>query len=161
VEIFKDAFKNLSRRSFRSVLAILGVAAGIFSFLILGSMAEHFRQLAHQFNSVFQNRVFVVERPTFWAGGGILSIDKLDRLSSVEGIQEAIPVLISRLRTSEMIVVGMPRVVIGVPPERLDLVAGNFPLLWGEKNISGKNSAVLGFDVARELGVDAGDRFVS
>jgi putative ABC transport system permease protein len=159
VEIFKDAFKNLSRRSLRSILAILGVASGVFSFLILGAMAEHFRQLAYQFNSVFENRVFVVEKPTFWAGGGILSIEKFNRLSGIEEIEDSIPVLISRLRTSEMIVVGLPRVIVGVPPEKLDLVAGNFALLNGDKNLSEINSAVLGYDVARELDVKPGDKF--
>jgi len=156
METLWDAFRNLRRRGFRTVLMILGVAAGVFSFLVMGSMAEHFRGLARQFNRLFENRIFISEKPSFWAGGGIISDAKLDKARQAKGVEKAIPLLITRRSSDSILIVGIPQVVIGIPPGSVQDVSGGFPLLFGSAEMAGESPALMGFDAARDEGAVQG-----
>jgi putative ABC transport system permease protein len=135
---------------------ILGVAAGVFSFLVMGSMAEHFRGLARQFNRLFENRIFISEKPSFWAGGGIISDAKLDKARQAKGVEKAIPLLITRRSSDSILIVGIPQVVIGIPPGSVQDVSGGFPLLFGSAEMAGESPALMGFDAARDEGAVQG-----
>lgn len=156
MEVIVDAFKTIYRRKLRSLLAAAGIAAGVFSFLIMGAMAEHFQRISTQFENLFSNRIFVCEKPSFWAGGGILSEAKEKQISSIPGVKKTVPVLISRWTDERMIVVGLPRVVIGVPPQDISSVMEGFKLIQGRDTLH-KNHAVIGFDIAKENHFIAGE----
>lgn len=157
MDIIIDAFKNLYRRKSRTALAVTGVAVGVFAFLIMGAMAEHFQRISLQFENLFKDRVFVCERLSFWAGGGMLSEAKIDKISDLNGIREIIPVLISRKSDNRMIVIGLPRVVVGLPADSVPLMIGRFRAQWGNLNLSDDESAILGYDVARENHISTGN----
>ena len=156
MEVIIDAFKTIYRRKLRSLLAAAGIAAGVFSFLIMGAMAEHFQRISTQFENLFSNRIFVCEKPSFWAGGGILSEAKEKQIRSVLGVKKTVPVLISRWTDERMIVVGLPRVVIGVPLQDVSSVMGNFKLIQGRDTLY-NNHAVIGFDIAKENNFQTGE----
>jgi len=152
-----DAFLNLTRRKSRTLLAIAGVAVGVFTFLIMGSMAEHFQRISLQFEKLFENRIFICERISFWAGGGILSHAKVGKVEKIEGIKEAIPVLISRWSDKRMVVVGIPRVVLGIPRDKIKILIGGLRPYKGEIALPDRQSAVLGFDIANENNLHVGN----
>jgi putative ABC transport system permease protein len=150
-----DALKNLSRRKARTLLALAGIAVGVFAFLIMGSLSEHFSRISVQFQKLFDNRVFVCEKVSFWAGGGILSEAKTDKVRAVQGVKESVPVLIFRLNEKRMVMMGIPRVVVGLPPEQLPVLTGGFRVTDGNLQLP-SGSVVLGYDVAREMGLKSG-----
>lgn len=152
-----DALRNLVRRKFRTLPAVLGVAVGVFSFLVMGSMAEHFSRISRQFQVLFANRVFVCERPSFWAGGGILSQAKAEKVGKIAGVKEALPVIISRWADNRMVVVGLPRVIVGVEPDKIEAVTGRFNLSQGAPGLKDGETALLGWDIARENSLSPGD----
>ncbi|MFP4497121.1 MAG: ABC transporter permease [Vulcanimicrobiota bacterium] len=145
------------RRKFRTLLAMLGVAVGVFSFLVMGSMAENFQQLSRQFKNLFADKVFISEKPTFWAGGGIISQYKLPEIQEIKGVKKTVPILINRFRTDNMITLGIPWVVIGVPPEQLSMASGNFRIHEGQAELNTDADAVMGFDIARENNLHPGN----
>ena len=158
MDILLDAFKNLYRRKSRSLLAVIGVSTGVFAFLIMGAMAEHFSRISRQFEDLFHNRIFICERMSFWAGGGILSEAKVEKIEKVKGIENIIPLLISRKSDKRMIVVGLPRVVVGVPPSKLQIMAGQFKPGEGRLSLPDENSAVVGFDISRDDKLTTGNQ---
>ncbi len=154
-----DAFRNVIRRGLRSILAMFGVAVGVFSFLVVGSMAFHFYTISFQFKKMFSNRVFVCEKPSFWAGGGILSQNKVKKVERVKGVREAVPILISRLKTKDMILFGIPYVVVGVPPHKVNVIFGRFPLLEGDGKLKGNMDAIVGYNISKSYNLKVGDKF--
>lgn len=135
-----------------------GVAVGVFTFLIMGAMAEHFRRISIQFEYLFENRIFISERLSFWAGGGILSEAKLKKVKEIPGIEEAVPMLISRWSDERMVVVGLPRVVVGLPPENIKSIIGRFRVIKGSMDLSDKKFVIVGYDLAEENTLSTGDR---
>ena len=129
---------------------------GVFAFLIMGAMAEHFQRISLQFENLFKDRIFVCERLSFWAGGGILSEAKVEKIRGMQGIREIIPVLISRKSDNRMIVVGLPRVVVGLPADSIPSMIGRFHAQWGELTLPDSESAIVGYDVARENNIFPG-----
>ncbi len=156
MEYISDAVRNIYRRGLRSILAVFGVAVGVFAFLMMGAMAEHFNRIAFTFHQLFENRVFLSERPSFWAGGGILSMAKESQARDVPGVSATVPLLISRRQSDMLLVVGVPQMVIGIPGESLHYLVGDFTLLQGKARLPGPGSAVLGADSADEAGVSPG-----
>ncbi|MCD4785121.1 MAG: ABC transporter permease [Candidatus Eremiobacteraeota bacterium] len=158
MDIIFDAFRNLCRRKFRTLLAVSGVAVGIFAFLVMGAMAEHFRRISVQFEYLFENRIFICERLSFWAGGGILSEAKLKKVKEIPGIEEAIPMLISRWSDERMVVVGLPRVVVGLPLENIKSIIGRFRVISGNLALNDKESVIVGYDLAQENKLSTGSK---
>jgi putative ABC transport system permease protein len=200
------ALSALLARPWRALLSTLGVACGVFALVLLGSLAEHFDALANHFERVFAGRVYVCEKPTFWAGGGLIAAQKAARVevavarvlgpgglcssparppaaaTSPEGSSEpssepssevsrsagaappweVIPLLVSRLESQRMVVVGVPQVLVGLPPAqclRYLSPAGGTPIPSdGDRLLvrgrllcntdRGTANAVLGADVA-------------
>jgi len=130
---------------------------GVLAFLIMGAMAEHFRRISIQFENLFKNRIFICERLSFWAGGGILSEAKLRKIEKIHGIKESIPMLISRWSDERMVVVGLPRVVVGLPPEGIKNIVGKFHVIKGSIDLNNKKSVIVGYDLAKENKFSIGD----
>jgi putative ABC transport system permease protein len=157
VDCAREAFLNISRRRARSILAILGIGVGIFVLIVIGSMSEYFRSLSSHFRHSFHGKLFLCEKMSFWAGSGLISEEKVPLIKSMAGISDAIPMLIGRLDTEELFTLGMPSVLVGVPPEKADLYMSAPPLLRGRWLMpSDSDGAVLGFDVAQRFGVAPG-----
>lgn len=149
---------QLVRRKLRTFLTICGFAIGIFSVLTIGSMAEKFRSMGQHLEQIFFGKVFICEKVSFWAGGGILSESCVQALKKIRSSPPVIPFLVTRLRDRQMFYLGFPEVVVGLPPEETAAFCENPPLLSGRWLRKGDDSALIGFEVARSLGLSTGGR---
>lgn len=124
-------------------------------------MAEHFQQMSSRFQETFGGRLYVSERESFWAGGGILEDEKASGVAKVDGVRTVIPMLIGRLRSDRSMVIGMPQVMLGLPPhlsreytQDARLASGR----WLEKGDRGYKRAVVGSDIAYQYALEPGDK---
>jgi putative ABC transport system permease protein len=157
VDCAREAFLNIARRKARSILAILGIGAGIFVLIVIGSMSEYFRSLSTHFSHTYRGKLFLCEKMSFWAGSGIISEEKVPLIKSMEGIGDAVPLLIGRLDPEELFTLGMPSVIVGLPPGKAGLYMSDPPLLKGRWLLpDDKEGAILGFDVAQRCGLSPG-----
>lgn len=144
-----DIIKSILRRKTRTVLAIGGVMVGVFAFVVMGSLAEHFNILAGNFHDNFSGRIFVCEKITFWSGGGILPQEKLGEVEKISGVKISIPNLISRLDARSTSWIGFPEVIVGIPPEKLDFIyRGDFLYLGDFLRPQERFRALTGWDIA-------------
>jgi len=154
----RDALVNINRRKFRSFLAIAGISVGIFVLLVIGSMASYFNSLSDHVRKTFAGRLFLCEKLTFWAGSGLISEEKLVLLSGDRRIQAFIPLLIGRLDSEEFVSLGMPSVLVGLPPESFSLYLQDAPLKSGSTPAAGGPAGVVaGHDCAMQKDLRAGD----
>ena len=89
-----------------------------------------------------------------------MSEEKLKKIMQVPGIKTAVPMLINRLSTDRMIIVGLPQVVLGIPPDKVDFIASGAPLFSGKRKEPAPGEALVGFDISSEMGKKTGDTIV-
>lgn len=96
-------------------------------------MTIHFARMANRFQRSISGKLFIRERSGF-LGGGAIDEEELSSLSNIPGIARVIPIVLARLRPHEIVVFGLPQMVLGVPlpdiPELLkgtSLVQGRYP----------------------------------
>jgi len=131
---------------------------GLFTFTVLGAMAEHFQGLSRHLARVFAGKVFVCERVSFWAGGGILADTIVPRVEAVPGVRMVVPTLITRFRERQIISVGLPEVVVGAPVERMAELVGWAPLAAGRwPTARDLPLAVAGADFSHDRKLRVGD----
>lgn len=158
MDTLRDAITNIGRRKIRSILAIFGIGVGVFVLIIIGAMSEYFRSISDHFRRTFIGRIFLCEKMSFWAGGGIFSDEKVDIIKDIPGITEVIPLLIGRIDREEMFALGMPNVLVGVPQEKAQIFIQNAPLhsgRWFQKYDG--NAMVAGYDIAAQYSLKPGD----
>jgi putative ABC transport system permease protein len=151
-----DPLLAFRRRKLRTLLAITGVAAGVFAMELLAAVSTHFRSAAHGLEASFLHRAFVCERVTFWAGGGILSETRMARVTRVPGVRTAVPMLVGRLEPERLVVLGVPEVLVGVPFEQAQALWPGARLAAGRWLDSDAPAAVLGAELAAHLGAVPG-----
>lgn len=140
------------------ILTFLGLAVGTFALTSMGSMALHFHRMAARFGTYVQGKIFIRERTGFF-GAGAISEHEIERVKQESGIAEAVPLLVSRLRSNEFIVFGLPEVVVGLPLYQIPALFGDVPLLsgrWPERS----DECALGIDVAREVSGQSQNFFI-
>lgn len=129
--------------------------------MLMAAFSEHFQMISHHFEQTFDGRVYVCEKPTFWAGGGILSDEKLKAIRLLPEVATAIPLLIGRLEANRLVVIGIPQVVVGVPPAQARFLWRDAPLAdgrWLQADDAHSDRAMLGSEVAYALNAKAGSR---
>lgn len=151
-----DTFRNLLRKKLRTALTVSGVLVGVFSFIVIGSLAEHFNILAGNFRKNFSERIFVCEKVTFWAGGGILPEEKAEEVEKVSGVISVIPNLIARFNARSISLINLPEIIVGISPEKLGFLSSSDFLYRGEFSIQESSSVLLGYDIARSLQAEPG-----
>lgn len=142
----------------RIIITILGIALGFFTLTIMASMATHFRFIADRFSHITQGKLFLREGSGFF-GGGALPIEDILTFSKLDGVKDVAPVLIGRLRQSELYVFGLPELIVGIPPESRDVLYKNVRLLSGRwiesEDVFG---CVVGADIANEFHLNVGKK---
>lgn len=149
--IIPGEWRGLWRKKGRALLTISGMACGVFALVLMASLSEHFHMLADHFKETFGGRVYVCEKLSFWAGGGIIDEDKADLARRVPGVDEVIPAIIGRLQSHRMVVVGLPLVLVGIPGAQSQTLCRNVPLVegrWLGAEDDATHNALLGSDVA-------------
>lgn len=156
-----EDWKSLWRRRGRTLLTVAGMSCGVFALVLLAALAEHFDGLARHFSDAFSGRLYVCEKLSFWAGGGIIDEDRAAEAARVPGVGEVIPAIIGRLQSQRMVVVGLPMVLVGVPPGLARQLWRGAPLAdgrWLEASDDGQAGALLGSDVAHAFDAHPGSR---
>jgi ABC-type antimicrobial peptide transport system permease subunit len=154
----REAFAQLLRGKLRSFLTVCGFAVGIFSVITMGSMAEKFLGMGRHLADVFSNKIFICEKVSFWAGGGMLPESCVSMLRKADGSFRLVPFLVTRLRERQMFYLGFPEVAVGLPPGETADFCGNPPLGAGRWPADGEQSVLTGFDVSRSMDIAAGGR---
>lgn len=158
---WREDWTSMWRRRGRTLLTVAGMACGVFALVLMAAVAEHFDGLARHFTDAFSGRLYVCEKLSFWAGGGIIDEDKAAETAQVRGVGEVIPVIIGRLQSQRMVVVGLPMVLVGVPPAQARRLWHDAPLAEGRMlgiEDEAQAHALLGSDVAHAFGARPGSR---
>lgn len=146
------AWKGVFSAKFRTGLTLLGVALGTFALTTMGSMTVHFHAMATRFNAFLTDKLFIRDRSGFF-GGGVLDEQELKSLSGKAGLKRVIPVVVSRLRSHEVVVFGLPQIAIGVPLSAISELFKSAPLVsgrWPQHD----NECLLGADIALQPRAD-------
>lgn len=155
----REAILNLRRKKLRTLLGICGIAAGIFTFITFGAISEHFRYVLEHFRLAFSGRLFLCEKPSFWAGGGLISEEKVHLIKGIEDVEDAIPILVGRLRRNQTFMLGIPDTLVGVPVEKINLYLGSAALQEGCLPTPGGRQAVIGEEIARKFDLRCAEIF--
>ncbi len=86
----KLARRNLSRHTFRTILAVIGIVIGVIAISSLGILGNSLRLTAHEFIGDIGNELLVF--PAHEAGETEITEKQCDEMRRITGIEHAIPV---------------------------------------------------------------------
>lgn len=147
------------KRSFTSVvtvISVLGVLLGVAILVIVLSVMTGFDEMWREKILSFKPHITVTSR------FGVIEDEddvcsKIDRVPGVKGVAPVIETLVM-IRHEEAT---RAPVVIGVAPERADRVSKiSNSIKYGKFTVEGEN-AVLGYDLAMEMGLVVGSKFLA
>lgn len=150
------ALKNLTRNRLRSLLTILGVAAGMFLYASVQTM-QHSLSIATEGNA--NDTTLVVYRENrFCPMTSRLPEHYLATIQRIEGVREVIPIQIAVNNCGASLDVITFR---GVPPETLKQYNPNINVIEGsyEDFVKRSDAALVGKHFAERRGLSPGDNF--
>ena len=150
------AFKNLTRNQLRSLLTILGVAAGMFLYTAVQTMQS---SLAEATESNANDTTLVVYRENrFCPSTSRLPEHYLPTIKRIKGVKEVIPIQITVNNCGASLDVITFR---GVPPETLTQYNPNIKIIEGsyEDFTSRSDAALVGANFAQRRQLSPGDKF--
>ena len=145
-------FKILFKRKSSNLISISAVCSAVFLLLITGSVSNYFFELSQSITKNFEGKIFLCEKKSFWIGGGLISEEKLPIIKSAKGADKVVPMLISRLNSDEMVIMGVPFVVVGMPPENVNDFNSNII----DSALEKPDNVVLGWDIAKSKNLTKG-----
>ena len=158
IKIIKESLLLLSRRKSRVIPAVLATAVGIFLMILISSIGSYFTELSMGISKIFSNRIFLCEKKNFWIGGGLIPEEKVEIISKIDGISEFVPMLITRMSSDDIVVVGIPDIVVGISKEKVNIYTDSSGIFTG-KNISADLDALVGWDIAQRDNLNIGSEF--
>ena len=156
MKIFILALKNLTRHQMRSVLTILGVAAGMFLFTSVQTM-QHSLSVATETNAA-DTTLVVYRKNRFCPMTSRLPEHYAPMITKIDGVREVIPIQIAVNNCGASLDVITFR---GVPPETLRQYSPDLEVISGsyEDFTSRSDAALVGEHFAKRRGLQAGDKF--
>lgn len=150
------ALKNLSRNRLRSLLTILGVAAGMFLYASVQTM-QHSLSKATE-SSAADTTLVVYRENRFCPSTSRLPEHYLPIIERMEGVREVIPIQIAVNNCGASLDVITFR---GVPPETLQKYNPNINVIAGSYDdfLSQTDGALVGQHLAERRGLSPGDKF--
>jgi putative ABC transport system permease protein len=158
-----EAISNIWRRPLRAALTILGIVIGVFALTVMGALAEKLNVLVDGGDEYFRTRIFVFDEGAasgFQASARPITRDLVDRMTGIDGVDRATPVLQTLLDPEQVGGFDIPELLTGIEPqtwfdERVDLRidAGRF-LEADEEAVT-----VIGADLAERYDLRVGDTF--
>lgn len=150
------ALKNLTRNRLRSLLTILGVAAGMFLYASVQTM-QHSLSAATQ-SSAADTTLVVYRENRFCPSTSRLPEHYLPTIERMEGVRSVIPIQIAVNNCGASLDVITFR---GVPPKTLLEYNPNIDVIEGsyEDFLSKADGALIGQHLAERRGLSPGDKF--
>ncbi len=157
LEALRSAFKAIAVNKMRSFLTSLGIIIGVASIIAVVSLVQGLeKSITEQFEGYGSNALFVQQvRDNYGRLEGDLTVDDLNKLKGVEGI-EAISPQTYLFEYSEVVYKGTEHNpdVVGVMPDFAEM-DGSYPEIGRFFTITDENSrkkvAVIGSKVHKEL----------
>lgn len=158
-----EAIGNIWRRPLRTALTILGIVIGVFALTVMGALAEKLNVLVDGGDEYFRTRLFVFDEGAasgFQASSRPITIDLIERIEALDGVERATPVLQTLLDPDEIGGFDIPELMTGIEPEtwydesvELRVDAGR--LLGADE----EGVTVIGADLAERYELRVGDTF--
>ncbi len=153
--MFDIILRSLAQRKMRTGLTIFGIALGIFAVVVMGGMSEHMNLTFDRSMSLTADKIRVISEGTF---GGSLDESKIREVKRVPGVSDAFGMLIMPLDPENIGMFGGGDSVIGIAPEKQQLMVKDTKLTSGRYLVPGDGyKAVVGSSVAREFNLKVGD----
>lgn len=150
------ALKNLTRNRLRSLLTVLGVAAGMFLYASVQTM-QHSLSKATE-SSAADTTLVVYRENRFCPSTSRLPEHYLSTIERIPGVREVIPIQIAVNNCGASLDVITFR---GVPPETLKEYNPNIKVLQGSYDdfLKSTDGALVGQHLAERRGLSPGDKF--
>jgi len=150
------ALKNLTRNRLRSILTILGVAAGMFLYASVQTM-QHSLSRATK-TSAADTTLVVYRKNRFCPSTSRLPEHYLSTIESMPGVRQVIPIQIAVNNCGASLDVITFR---GVPPETLKKYNPNIKVIAGSYDdfVKRSDGALVGQHFANRRGLSPGDKF--
>ena len=150
------ALKNLTRNRLRSLLTILGVAAGMFLYASVQTMQHSLTKATE--SSAADTTLVVYRENRFCPSTSRLPEHYLSTIERIPGVREVIPIQIAVNNCGASLDVITFR---GVPPKTLKKYNPNITVLEGsyEDFLNRTDGALVGQHLATRRGLTAGDKF--
>ena len=150
------ALKNLTRNRLRSILTILGVAAGMFLYASVQTM-QHSLSRATK-TSAADTTLVVYRENRFCPSTSRLPEHYLSTIESMRGVRQVIPIKIAVNNCGASLDVITFR---GVPPETLKNYNPNIKVIAGSYDdfVKRSDGALVGQHFANRRGLSPGDKF--
>lgn len=149
-----EILRNMARRKVRTGLTVFGIVVGIFAVTVMGSMTEYFNSLFD--NAAVNASTAIIVTPK---GGirSVLSQVDVSRLERVNGVQAVVPEVTTFFDTTGGVSFGPPPQVVGVPPDKAQLLFGRFGLSQGRWIQRGDTyQIVIGSNIAKKKNLGMG-----
>ena len=159
-----EIIRNLTRRKLRNVLTISGIVIGVLALVTMGALAEKFNALLAGGANYFGSNVQVGDTSSSafggFGGGGLLSIDKVQELATVDGVAAAFPdVSVSaKPGATNVVSLSIPDFIANTDPSENNYGTFKTSLAKGHDiNPNGTGEVVLGSTFASEFKKNVGD----
>lgn len=150
-----EILRNMFRRKVRTGLTIFGIVIGIFALTVMGSMSEYFNQLVENALKYAGSTIGIQAKGGF--GISPLNESTIRQIKRVPGVKHVIPSVVDPLQELGSVQLGMPEMVIGIPPEQSELSFQTVKLARGRWLERGDAyQAVVGWSVARKRALGLG-----
>lgn len=110
-----EILANIGRRKLRTGLTVSGIVIGILALTVMGSMSEYFSDLIEKAVTLVGTNIVVSPKSNDF--DSMLSPGDQRRIERLPGVREAIPIVNDTLTELNAVNVGIPDIVIGMPPE--------------------------------------------
>lgn len=159
-----EIIRNLTRRKLRNILTISGIVIGVLALVTMGALAEKFNALLAGGASYFGSNVQVGDTSSSafggFGGGGLLSIDKVQELSTVDGVAAAFPnvSVTAKPGATNVVSLSIPDFIANYDPSENNYGTFKTTLAKGHDiNPNGTGEVVLGSTFASEFKKNVGD----
>ena len=159
--------RNLLRRRLRTSLCISGIALATIFIIAIGSTTSNYTKVIREMNIFFSEQIVVVAEGSmvvqaFPVIGGNIPENVIDRVTQVEGVKTAVPMVVRFGYQVESVIQLVPtNVSIGVPPGNWSTLVGETPLKpggqWPTSTLD-KNEVVVGPSLATQLNIAPGSK---
>ncbi len=158
-----EIIRNLTRRKLRNFLTISGIVIGVLALVTMGSLAEKFNALLAGGANYFGSNVQVSDSSSGglggFGGGGLLSIDKVQTVTTVDGVAAAFPnvSLSAKPGSTNVVSLSIPDFIANYDPRANNYGTFKTSLAQG-RDVSGTGEVVLGSSFATEFKKTVGNR---